>query len=132
VNDPLIELFGNLDRWRHLPTYQLERRADIFFSLYLPAVLSERTGVAVSTDMIPELPICKALLGESATKHSVKVDYAVFASYAPANDPQLVTSIVIERGGHGGVAGALTALDFYSKYFKVKRPNIGTVVDRST
>ena len=59
-------------------------------------------------------------------------DYAVFASYAPADDPQLVTSIVIERGGHGGVAGALTALDFYSKYFKVKRPNVGTVVDRST
>ena len=32
----------------------------------------------------------------------------------------------------GGVAGALTALDFYSKYFNVKRPNVGTVVDRST
>ena len=51
---------------------------------------------------------------------------------APANDPKLVTAIVIERGGHGGVAGALTALDFYSKVFKVKRPNLGTIVDRST
>jgi penicillin-binding protein 2 len=59
-------------------------------------------------------------------------DYAVFASYAPATKPTLVTAIVIERGGHGGVAGALTALDFYSKVFKVKKPNLGTVVDRST
>ena len=76
-----------------------------------------------------EIPVA----GKTGTAQRVgEPDYAVFASYAPANDPQLVTSIVIERGGHGGVAGALTALDFYSKYFKVKRPNVGTVVDRST
>jgi penicillin-binding protein 2 len=59
-------------------------------------------------------------------------DYAVFASYAPAVNPKLVTAIVIERGGHGGVAGALTALDFYSKVFKTPKPNLGTVVDTST
>jgi hypothetical protein len=43
-----------------------------------------------------------------------------------------VTVVVIERGGHGGVAGALTALDFYSKYFKVPKPSLSTVVDQST
>jgi penicillin-binding protein 2 len=59
-------------------------------------------------------------------------DYAVFASYAPAGNPKLATAIVIERGGHGGVAGALTALDFYSKVFKTPKPNLGTIVDRST
>jgi penicillin-binding protein 2 len=59
-------------------------------------------------------------------------DYAVFASYAPAQNPKYVTAIVIERGGHGGVAGALTALDFYSKVFKTPKPNLGPVVDRST
>ena len=59
-------------------------------------------------------------------------DYAVFVSYAPASDPKLVTAIVIERGGHGGVAGALTALNFYSKVFKTAKPNLGTVVDKST
>jgi len=59
-------------------------------------------------------------------------DYAVFASYAPATNPKLVTAIVIERGGHGGVAGALTALDFYSKVFKTPKPNLGPIVDRST
>ncbi len=32
----LNELFDNMDSWRHLPAYQFERRADIFFSIYLP------------------------------------------------------------------------------------------------
>jgi penicillin-binding protein 2 len=59
-------------------------------------------------------------------------DYALFASYAPVPNPSLVTVVVIERGGHGGVAGALTALDFYSKVFKTPKPNLSTVVDRST
>jgi penicillin-binding protein 2 len=59
-------------------------------------------------------------------------DYAIFASYAPVPNPELVTVVVIERGGHGGVAGALTALDFYAKAFKAPKPNVGTVVDRST
>jgi penicillin-binding protein 2 len=59
-------------------------------------------------------------------------DYALFASYAPVPDPKLVTVVVIERGGHGGVAGALTALDFYSKVFKTPKPNLSTVVDQST
>ena len=35
-------LFDRMDRWRHLPSYQLERRADLFFSLYLPEVLQKR------------------------------------------------------------------------------------------
>lgn len=32
---PTVErAFELLDRWRHLPAYQLERRADIFFALF--------------------------------------------------------------------------------------------------
>jgi len=32
-------LFNLLDDWRTLPAYQLERRADIFFALYLDKIL---------------------------------------------------------------------------------------------
>jgi penicillin-binding protein 2 len=86
-------------------------------------------GTAVNVFGQFEIPVA----GKTGTAQRVgEPDYAVFASYAPANDPKLATAIVIERGGHGGVAGALTALDFYSKVFKVKRPNVGPVVDRST
>jgi hypothetical protein len=38
--EPLNQMFEMLDRWRHLPAYQLERRADILFAIYLPGFLS--------------------------------------------------------------------------------------------
>ena len=32
-------LFDRIDAWRHLPSYQLERRADRLFLLYMPEML---------------------------------------------------------------------------------------------
>jgi hypothetical protein len=44
----LIEtLFDRMDGWRHLPNYQLERRADLFFSLYLPTAVEAKLGFEV-------------------------------------------------------------------------------------
>jgi hypothetical protein len=78
--DPLDSLFRNLDTWRHLPNYQLERRADIFFSIYLKGIVEEVTGVALEDDIIPELPLKRDLIWpELLTNKSVKVDYALFA-----------------------------------------------------
>lgn len=75
------QLFTHMDRWRHLPDYQLERRADIFFSLYLAEVLEVVTGVVVDPRLVPEFPLKKALIWpDKPTNHSVKVDYAVFAT----------------------------------------------------
>ena len=62
MTDALTTIFTNMSRWRHLPAYQLERRADIFFSAYLPAVIAEHTGVPVVADVIPELPIRRDLI----------------------------------------------------------------------
>ena len=81
MSSPLTTIFENMDRWRHLPAYQLERRADIFFSAYLPAVVAEHTGVPVSPIVIPELPIRRDLIWpDKRGNASVKVDYAVFAA----------------------------------------------------
>ena len=55
--DALHTVFANLDRWRHFPAYQLERRADIFFSVYLPEALAKVTGVEIDPRMIPEFPL---------------------------------------------------------------------------
>ena len=78
--DPLDTVFRNLDRWRHLPSYQLERRADIFFSVYLRDVVEEFTGVALTDEILPELPLKRDLIWpELPTNNSVKVDYALFA-----------------------------------------------------
>lgn len=52
-------LFGLLNRWRHLPNYQLERRADIFFALFLPEVLKKHCDIKVKRPLIPEFPIGK-------------------------------------------------------------------------
>jgi hypothetical protein len=55
-------VFDRLDAWRHLPAYQLERRADIFFSRYLIGVLSEITGDDLEEEIIPEFPIKRDLI----------------------------------------------------------------------
>jgi penicillin-binding protein 2 len=62
-------------------------------------------------------------------------DTAIFASYAPANDPKLVVIVLISKGGHGGSAAAPTALDFYSRYFGLTPPSEATLEsfsDKST
>ena len=51
-------VFELLDEWRHLPAYQLERRADIFFALFLPKVLKKRFELdQAPIILIPEFPI---------------------------------------------------------------------------
>jgi len=78
--DPLADVFEKLDRWRQLPAYQLERRADIFFAVYLPDVLANYTGVQMDQRVIPEFPIKRDLIWPShRSNKSVKVDYVLFA-----------------------------------------------------
>ncbi|MFO7922445.1 MAG: hypothetical protein R6U58_01980 [Bacteroidales bacterium] len=68
-------IFDNLDDWRHLPAYQLERRADIFFSIYLPELLEERYGFEIE-GLVPEFPLrIGTIYPKADTNRSVKVDY---------------------------------------------------------
>ena len=80
TNDSKInQLFNNLDTWRHLPAYQLERRADIFFSLYLAEVLQKKFGLSGAPILIPEFPIQYGLIpklkGSAGENQSFKIDY---------------------------------------------------------
>lgn len=78
--DPLEVIFRSLDRWRNLPAYQLERRADIFFAVYLRDIVAETTGLELAETVIPELPIKRDLIwSASPTNTSVKVDYCLCA-----------------------------------------------------
>ena len=77
TSEPTIErVFDLLDGWRHLPAYQLERRADIFFALFLPEVLGahlskqEKRSVEINPTLIPEFPIKKR-----GSNQSINVDY---------------------------------------------------------
>ena len=72
----IANLFDLLDRWRHLPNYQLERRADIFFALFLPEVLEKvlskgNSQVEIKRPLIPEFPIRT----DNDKNLSKKIDY---------------------------------------------------------
>ena len=73
----LERVLALLDKWRHLPAYQLERRVDVIFALFLPEVLEKRFGTS-NLRLIPEFPIKKSLLSayrDDKTEQSINVDY---------------------------------------------------------
>jgi len=84
MTDYVQRIFDNLDSWRHLPSYQLERRADAFFSAYLPDILELRFG-SKPAHLIPEFPIHIPTIHPGALGHrSFKVDYlGVFSADRP-------------------------------------------------
>lgn len=55
----ISDLFNLLNRWRHLPNYQLECRADVFFALFLPEVLEKECDIKIKQPLIPEFPVDK-------------------------------------------------------------------------
>ena len=60
MSDPIIDkVFDQLDQWRHLPKYQLERRADIYFAMFLPIVLQKHFNTEFKNTIIPEFPLKK-------------------------------------------------------------------------
>ena len=76
----IAELFDRMDRWRHLPNYQLERRADLFFSLYLPVALKAKLGIEIHPLMVPEFPVrIGTIYPNIETDKSFKIDYVCFS-----------------------------------------------------
>ena len=76
-------LFDRMDAWRHLPNYQLERRADLFFSLYLPEVLEAKLGLPVQEQIVPEFPVrIGTIYPEIPIDKSYKIDYVALSADA--------------------------------------------------
>jgi|GEM_PF-3973546 len=68
------ELFSLMSKWKGLPKYQMERRADIFFALYLPTIWEAKGLGAITHDnIIPEFPI-----KNEENNRSCNIDYVVF------------------------------------------------------
>jgi penicillin-binding protein 2 len=51
-----------------------------------------------------------------------KEDYAFFASYAPADNPELVILVAVEEGGSGSLGAAPVARRLYEVYFGLRKP----------
>jgi hypothetical protein len=80
MNKSIHQLFENLDTWRHLPSYQLGRRADIIFWVYLPEYLKKKFGYDVQV-VIPDFPIRVGTVRPVTDNNSsFKVDYFVKVS----------------------------------------------------
>jgi hypothetical protein len=76
-------LFDRMDAWRHLPNYQLERRADLFFSLYLPEVLEAKLGFPVAEHIVPEFPVrIGTIYPNIPIDKSYKIDYIAMSADA--------------------------------------------------
>ncbi|MBT0652342.1 hypothetical protein [Geomobilimonas luticola] len=75
-------MLKNLDKWRHLPKYQLERRADIFFGLFIRDIISCRFGHPTHEIIIPEFPYCNNKDTEDDdidTNTTVNFDYVILS-----------------------------------------------------
>jgi hypothetical protein len=53
----ISEIFDKMDKWRNLPKYGLERRADIFFGVYLKTALETKYKTKIKEEIIPEFPV---------------------------------------------------------------------------
>jgi len=72
-----------MDSWRHFPNYQLERRADLFFALYLPEVLEVKFGFPVRPELIPEFPVrIGTIYPDIPIDKSYKIDNVALATAA--------------------------------------------------
>jgi len=72
--NPFNEIFNNMDTCRHFPVYQLERRADIFFFIYLQEVLAEKFHTEIE-GIIPEFSVHIGTIAHSGSNQSFKIDY---------------------------------------------------------
>lgn len=95
----ITDLFDRMDAWRHLPSYQLERRADLFFALYLPQALEAKLGYPIASEVIPEFPVRIGTINpQSQSNRSFKIDYlALSADGAHAVFVELKTDIESRR-----------------------------------
>ena len=74
-------LFDRMDTWRHFPNYQLERRADIYFALYLVEVLEAKLGFPVCPELVPEFPVrIGTIYPNKPTDKSYKIDYVALSA----------------------------------------------------
>lgn len=73
---PAERIFDLLDDWRHLPDYQLERRADIFFAACLPEFLSSHLKLDIRPSLVPEFPVrIGTIYPAIRSNQSCKIDY---------------------------------------------------------
>jgi len=82
----------------------------------LKAVVSEGTARQLSDGSIPPTA------GKTGTAEVVgQKDNALFAGFAPFNNPKIAVAVVVENGGFGAESAVPIAHEIYKTYFKTKK-----------
>jgi penicillin-binding protein 2 len=94
-----------------------------FLQSALAGAVSEGTGTAAR---LPGVAVAgKTGTAQSAVRDAKVPDHAWFASYAPADDPQAVVVVLVERGGKGGQVAAPIARKIYQAIFLERVAMVG-------
>ena len=125
TNSTIDDVFDRLDQWRHLPKYQLERRADIYFAVFLPVVLLARFKCEFNSIVIPEFPLKK-----DGNYQSTNVDYlALTVNYEGAclvelktdmNSLERAQALRLKHAAGKGMSTLLSELDSVAEESKAK------------
>jgi penicillin-binding protein 2 len=62
-------------------------------------------------------------VSEGLEDHEIPIrnrDHALFAAFAPAEDPEIAVAVIVEHGGHGGSTAAPIAQRVLARYFELK------------
>jgi penicillin-binding protein 2 len=66
-----------------------------------------------------------AVAGKTGTAENPPYDdFALFAGYAPFDDPTIAVIVVVEQGGHGGSAAAPIARKVMEAAFNINQPSL--------
>ena len=78
----LDKIFEYLNDWMKLPKYQLKRKVDRFFSIYLEEILSKKLEIRKKQikEILPEFPLRKEKKTGKEIYASNNADYAVFVA----------------------------------------------------
>ena len=81
-------------------------------SMFMRSVVTDGTGSAVRTDAY-------SVAGKtgSAEFETGKETHAWFTGFAPAEDPKLVVTVLVEEAGSGGHVAAPIARSIFDAYF---------------
>lgn len=82
----------------------------------LPEEFGIQVGGKTGTSQVVSLEFAKK--GGNLDHH------AWFVGFAPATNPEIVVAVIIENGGHGGVAAAPVAQQVMQAYFRNTRPEL--------
>lgn len=78
--------------------------------------IAGKTGTAQVIGISQEV---KQRINERDMKYYTR-SHAWFTTYAPANDPQYIVTVLVEHGGHGGAAAGGMVSDIYDKLIELE------------